>query len=331
MLYSRADHENIKRLADYCIDYVFGRDNLPGSGNIYRRLLLEIVRRNGVGVAHWQSYGFVNGVLNTDNTSILGLILDYGPYAFMDNFDSVFTSNHDDLTLRYCYKMQPSIIWWNLRKLIDDLGPLIVNSPEQESRDSEFSAIIEEAKSHFELTFFKTYIRLMRQRLGLQHQLDTDLNLINNLNGLLEKHHLDYNRFFRSLSNLSFDKSSDATIETNKFIHLLNIEFSARLNHLSNDIENFFLLYKTRVTDNNEITGLKDRLRSTNPKFVLRNWVLQDIISRVQNGDTGFVEKIMPMIQNPFCESWNIDKDIEERYCGISPAENMNSQCSCSS
>lgn len=100
----------------------------PAAGtaeNRYARLYREIVRRNARTVAHWQVYGFMNGVLNTDNTSILGLSLDFGPFAFLDNFDPSYTPNHDDHHLRYSYRNQPSIIWWNLVRFGEALGELL--------------------------------------------------------------------------------------------------------------------------------------------------------------------------------------------------------------
>ncbi|CAK7217142.1 hypothetical protein SBRCBS47491_003071 [Sporothrix bragantina] len=93
--------------------------------NRYVRLYREIVRRNARTVAHWQVYGFMNGVLNTDNTSILGLSLDFGPFAFLDNFDPSYTPNHDDHHLRYSYRNQPSIIWWNLVRFGEALGEFL--------------------------------------------------------------------------------------------------------------------------------------------------------------------------------------------------------------
>ncbi|CAK7267804.1 hypothetical protein SEPCBS57363_002776 [Sporothrix epigloea] len=93
--------------------------------NRYVRLYREIVRRNARTVAYWQVYGFMNGVLNTDNTSILGLSLDFGPFAFLDNFDPSYTPNHDDHHLRYSYRNQPSIIWWNLVRFGEALGELL--------------------------------------------------------------------------------------------------------------------------------------------------------------------------------------------------------------
>ncbi|EPE07426.1 hypothetical protein F503_08077 [Ophiostoma piceae UAMH 11346] len=102
-----------------------GKESETSPENRYARLYREIVRRNARTVAHWQVYGFMNGVLNTDNTSVLGLSLDFGPFAFLDNFDPSYTPNHDDHHLRYSYRNQPSIIWWNLVRFGESLGELL--------------------------------------------------------------------------------------------------------------------------------------------------------------------------------------------------------------
>ena len=100
-------------------------ESATSAENRYTRLYREIVRRNARTVAHWQVYGFMNGVLNTDNTSVLGLSLDFGPFAFLDNFDPSYTPNHDDHHLRYSYRNQPSVIWWNLVRFGESLGELL--------------------------------------------------------------------------------------------------------------------------------------------------------------------------------------------------------------
>ncbi|RAL66372.1 hypothetical protein DID88_006041 [Monilinia fructigena] len=104
-------------------DTIEGPDGLEE--NRFTRLYREIVRRNAKTVAAWQAYAFTNGVLNTDNTSIFGLSIDFGPFAFLDNFDPNYTPNHDDHMLRYSYRNQPTVIWWNLVRLGESLGELI--------------------------------------------------------------------------------------------------------------------------------------------------------------------------------------------------------------
>lgn len=186
--------------------------------NRFARLYREIARRNAKTVAAWQAYGFMNGVLNTDNTSIYGLSLDYGPFAFMDNFDPQYTPNHDDHMLRYAYRNQPSIIWWNLVRLGESLGELIgagnrvddesfVNDGVTEEFEPELikraEKIIERVGEEFKAVFLNEYKRLMGQRLGLKTQAESDFqNLFSEMLDTLEALELDFNHFFRRLSGL---------------------------------------------------------------------------------------------------------------------------------
>lgn len=192
----------------------------PGSEeNRFARLYREIARRNAKTVAAWQAYGFMNGVLNTDNTSIYGLSLDYGPFAFMDNFDPQYTPNHDDHLLRYCYKNQPSIIWWNLVRLGESLGELIGAGEDVDKEDFVRDGVTEEAApaiikraeeiidrtgKEFRMVFLNEYKRIMSNRLGLRSQKETDFQvLFSELLDTLEALELDFNHFFRRLSNVS--------------------------------------------------------------------------------------------------------------------------------
>lgn len=252
LLRARGDRDLIRRLATYVAEEVFpGWESLPsalfseanGLGlpdldesvrgiprheiqdveeqeeNRFSRLYREISRRSAKAVAAWQAYGFMNGVLNTDNTSIFGLSLDYGPFAFMDNFDPNFTPNHDDHLLRYSYKNQPSIIWWNLIRLGESLGELI-GAGDQVDNDNfmskgatkQFSEVvvkraeglINKTADEYKVVFMNEYKRLMAARLGLKTQKESDfLELISELLDTLEALELDFNRFFRLLSGVS--------------------------------------------------------------------------------------------------------------------------------
>lgn len=200
-----------------------GKDELQGSGaeqeNRFTRLYREIVRRNAVTVANWQAYAFTNGVLNTDNTSIFGLSIDFGPFAFLDNFDPAYTPNHDDHMLRYCYRNQPGVIWWNLVRLGESLGELIgagercddeefVNEGVAKSWADELiqraENLIERAGEEYKAVFMDEYKRLMTARFGLKHFQDSDFDvLFSEWLDILEALELDFNHSFRKLSNLS--------------------------------------------------------------------------------------------------------------------------------
>lgn len=186
--------------------------------NRFVRLYREITRRNAKTVAAWQAYGFMNGVLNTDNTSVYGLSIDYGPFAFMDNFDPQYTPNHDDHLLRYSYKNQPTIIWWNLVRLGETLGELIGAGDRVDEEGfvneglSEEAAqpvikraedIIERTGQEFRSVFLNEYKRLMSGRLGLTSQKESDFQyLFSEILDTLEALELDFNHFFRRLSQI---------------------------------------------------------------------------------------------------------------------------------
>lgn len=190
--------------------------------NRFTRLYREIVRRNAKTVAAWQAYGFMNGVLNTDNTSIFGLCLDFGPFAFMDNFDPSYTPNHDDHYLRYSYKNQPSVIWWNLVRLGEALGELIgaadrVDDTEfiERGMTEEFGqilikraeTIINRTGEEYKYVFKTEYIRLMSRRLGLLTSKETDFEILfSELLDTMEQLELDFNHFFRKLSVLELSE-----------------------------------------------------------------------------------------------------------------------------
>lgn len=249
--HARGDRDLIRKLATYVAEDVFqGWGSLPATvslgeelspeavdnpsrgvsrdgiqeyqgveENRFTRLYREIARRNAKTVAAWQAYGFMNGVLNTDNTSLYGLSIDYGPFAFMDNFDPHYTPNHDDHLLRYSYKNQPTIIWWNLVRLGECLGELMGagrNVDEESFVNEGFTEesapaavkhaenLIERTGDEYRTVFLNEYKRLMGRRLGLKTQKESDFQeLFSEILDTLEALELDFNHFFRRLSQLS--------------------------------------------------------------------------------------------------------------------------------
>jgi uncharacterized protein YdiU (UPF0061 family) len=244
LLRMRGDRETLRTLADYTAENVYGGwDKLPGilpegdgaqpSTNVpkttnegdgfnlqnrYTRLYRAIVRANALTVAKWQAYGFMNGVLNTDNTSILGLSIDFGPFAFLDAFDPSYTPNHDDHMLRYAYRNQPTIIWWNLVRLGEAFGELMgagdtvddakfVSEGLKEEGSEELikraENLIQSAGAEYKDVFLTEYKRLMTARLGLTSQQPTDFDtLMSELLDILEASELDFHHAFRRLSNV---------------------------------------------------------------------------------------------------------------------------------
>lgn len=331
ILRARRDLPLIQKLADYVAEDVFaGWDEMAeGSGNRYARLFRTICRRNAETVAKWQAYGFMNGVLNTDNTSLLGLSLDFGPFAFMDNFDPNYTPNHDDHLLRYSYRNQPSVIWWNLVRLAEALGELIGAGPQETVVERAERTIIDIGED-FKKTFHAEYARLMRSRLGLKTERQDDVKgLVSDLLDTMEALKLDFNLFFRRLSCISLgDLSSEPEAQ-----HTAGIFF-----HSEDDSEvarerlaRWLLIWKDRVSE--EWTSDLERqtaMKAVNPHFIPRSWILDEIIRRVDRGkERTVLKEVMKMVEKPFDDSWGV-KD-EERWCGDVPREGRGMQCSCSS
>ncbi|KAJ5105151.1 hypothetical protein NUU61_002498 [Penicillium alfredii] len=387
LLRVRGDRELIRKLATYAAEDVFGgwetlpaivsvreeqssaemdhpQRDIPGDDvqehqgveeNRFARLYREVARRNAKTVAAWQAYGFMNGVLNTDNTSIFGLSLDYGPFAFMDNFDPQYTPNHDDQLLRYCYRNQPSIIWWNLVRLGESLGELIgagnrvddegfVKDGVSEECETEFikraENIIERTGEEFRAVFLNEYKRLMGQRLGLKTEKESDFqSLFSEMLDTLEALELDFNHFFRRLSGLSLSEldTDQKRIEAASiFFHAEGFggigytEASAR-----DRIAKWLDSWRTRVLEDWGSSSDKERqaaMKAVNPNFVPRGWILDEVIERVERkGDREILGRVMHMSLNPFNEEWGLHKEEEERFCGDVPKYKRALLCSCSS
>jgi len=385
ILRARGDRDIIRQLSTYIAENVFdGWNSLParnpaddgyskepvGAGidkntiegpegleeNRFTRLYREIVRRNAKMVAYWQAYAFTNGVLNTDNTSIFGLSIDFGPFAFIDNFDPNYTPNHDDHMLRYSYRNQPTIIWWNLVRLGESLGELIgigkdIDAAEfiemgvrQEGADelvSRAEGLITRVGEEYKAVFLTEYKRLMTARLGLKDFRESDFqSLFSELLDMMEALELDFNQFFRKLSNIRVgDLETDAQRKEAAavFFHhegvtgIGNTDESARKR-----IGEWLETWRTRVYEDWGPDGSDSErtiaMKKVNPKFIPKAWVLDEVIRRVEkDGEREILNRIMHMALNPFEDSWGWDAKEEERFCGDVPGASRAMQCSCSS
>ncbi|CAZ85978.1 unnamed protein product [Tuber melanosporum] len=336
LLRARGDRKNLRLLSDYVREEVLktkervdgedGSSGVRGDGvrNRYEDMYREIVRRNALTVAKWQAYGFMNGVLNTDNTSIMGLSLDFGPFSFMDSFNPKFTPNHDDHTLRYCYKNQPTIIWWNLVRLAEDLAELFAATPEM--LDSEVG---EEYKS----IFLAEYKQLMATRLGFTGLRETDMDdVYSPLLDILEDAHVDFGHFFRRLSELPIFElmESDEEAQLTAAEGLMPKAVLTTVQKGPEKILKWLKLYAERLEEKEDAKRM-ERMKKVNPKFIPKNWVLEEIIQRVeQKGERGVLGDVIKLVENPFADRWEGVKDAE-RWCGDVPKLEVGMQCSCSS
>nr|POE93008.1 upf0061 protein [Quercus suber] len=383
---SRGDRTLIRKLANYTAEEVYpgwealpaklasseekdvlepargvGRDEIQGSAefeeNRFTRLYREIVRRNATMVAHWQAYAFTNGVLNTDNTSVYGLSIDFGPFAFLDNFDPNYTPNHDDHMLRYSYKNQPSIIWWNMIRLGESLAELM--GAGSRCDDTEFveegvrkdfvdelvkraETLIQQIGEEYKTVFLAEYKRLMTARLGLKTCKSTDFEeLYSELLDTLEALELDFNHTFRRLSSISYeeiDTDEKRKEVAGRFFHHEGLTGTAGSEDDARArIAKWLEKWRARVVEDWPATteAMHERfaaMKAVNPKFVPRSWILDELIDRVEKkGEREILGHVMNMALSPFEESWGWDEKEEERFCGDVPRYQRAMQCSCSS
>ncbi|KAI9840502.1 MAG: hypothetical protein M1837_001562 [Sclerophora amabilis] len=389
---SRNDRSLLRRLANYVAEDVYGGwetlpsthpspesdlalpppTNIPaatttGSGteadNRFARLYRAIVRRNALTVASWQAYGFMNGVLNTDNTSLLGLSIDFGPFAFLDDFDPSYTPNHDDHSLRYSYRNQPSIVWWNLLRLGEDLGELL--GAGERVDDDEFvekgvreevapdlikcaEHVIDKAGEEYRAVFLAEYKRLMSARLGLRSQKESDFeSLYSELLDTMEALALDFNQFFRKLSSVrTCEVETDESrkdIAARFFHHEGVTGIGSTEENARERVAAWLERWHARVVedwgDASEEETDAQRMREMKA-FIPKSWILDELIQRVEKGgEREILHRVLNMALHPFQDSWSSSdangdvkwKDEEERFCGDVPRLGRAMQCSCSS
>jgi uncharacterized protein YdiU (UPF0061 family) len=285
---SRNDIKNLKILTDYTIKSHFSHLGKP-SKEVYLQFFQEITNKTLEMIIHWQRVGFVHGVMNTDNMSILGLTIDYGPYGWLEGFDFGWTPNTTDKQhKRYRYGNQPTIGLWNLYQLANALYPLIEEAAPLEK-------ILEGYKSNFE----KKSQDMMRAKLGLTSAKQTDINIIQSLENNLQATETDMTIFFRTLSSFKKDQPE-------KGVELIQDAFytpDTIKGNILNNWKQWFDDYAKRLED--ETTSADERqkqMNKINPKYVLRNYMAQLAIDKADKGDVSLLEELYLMLKEPYLE-----------------------------
>ena len=285
---SRNDIKNLKILTDYTIKSHFSHLGKP-SKEVYLQFFQEVTSKTLEMIIHWQRVGFVHGVMNTDNMSILGLTIDYGPYGWLEGFDFEWTPNTTDKQhKRYRYGNQPTIGLWNLYQLANALYPLIEEAAPLEK-------ILEGYKSNFE----KKSQDMMRAKLGLTSAEETDIDIIQSLENNLQATETDMTIFFRLLS--SFKKE-----QPEKGVELIQDAFytpDTIKGDVLNNWKQWFANYAKRLED--ETTSAEERqqqMNKVNPKYVLRNYMAQLAIDKADKGDTSLLEEMYLLLKEPYSE-----------------------------
>jgi uncharacterized protein YdiU (UPF0061 family) len=294
-------HDALRRLADFVIARHYPA--CLDAPQPYAVLLEQVTLRTASLMADWQSVGFCHGVMNTDNMSILGLTIDYGPFGFLDQFDPGHICNHSDTSGRYAWARQPNVAFWNLHALAQALLPLI--------EDSDLAlATLEVYKS----AFADTLLARWRAKLGLQTAEADDRALVDDLLRLMAADRCDFTITFRRLAAFSPDAASpvvrDMFIDREAF-------------------EAWALRYAARLRREHSIDRERAlRMSLVNPMFVLRNHLAEVAIREAQAGDFSEVQRLLKVLARPFDES---DAATRERYAGFPPEWAQSIEVSCSS
>jgi uncharacterized protein YdiU (UPF0061 family) len=285
----------LKRLADYVIATHFPQLG-PPSPAVYARWFEEICRRTALLASEWMRVGFVHGVMNTDNMSILGLTIDYGPYGWLEGYDLGWTPNTTDGEgRRYCYGNQPNIAQWNLVRLANALLPLLNDT-----------AALEQGLAVFADTFVTASDRMLTAKLGLATlDREGDEALLTDMFGLLQQAETDMTLFFRNLARVPVtEASSDEALIAPLLGAFYVAEAVAPDTPHRARLVAWLRRYGARVRDDGaaEQAQRVARMNAANPKYVLRNYLAQTAIDALAAGDAAVLERLMAVLQHPYDE-----------------------------
>ncbi len=288
LLNARKEHDLLRQLVTWTIDRYY--PHLQGENRILD-WFKEVVERTATLMVEWQRVGFVHGVMNTDNMSVLGLTIDYGPYSFVDNYDPDFTPNTTDLPgRRYAFGKQPGIAYWNLGCLAAALLPL--------AEKDKLLAVLETYKE----VYWKKYYQMMGNKLGLDVVTNLDTDLITQFEQTLAKLQPDMTIFFQLLIEVPLymrDEKQVADHFKESFYKELAEEESQQLYTLiSNYLERL-----NRNTIKREVS--QQLMRNANPRFILRNYLLHQAIEELERGENTLFTKLQEAIKEPYTSNYD--------------------------
>lgn len=305
VFYARGQFDRLAPLADHVIDEHFA--DLSGTPDRYARWLEAVTARTAELIAAWQSVGFCHGVMNTDNMSAIGITLDFGPYGFMDGFDSHHICNHSDEGGRYAYDNQPRIGHWNCSRLVQACVPLLGDRPEQAAEIGQ--AIVD----RYPDAYARAMTARWRAKFGLQDARDGDEDLMNRFLTLLHRGRSDFTLSFRALATVG---TSDDTMPVALDEHVLD---QAALRSWLAD-------YRARLrAESSDDAGRAARMNCINPLVVLRNHLAQRVIEDCARGNATELERLLKALRRPF------DTPAEAAHAAVPPPDARHIAVSCSS
>ncbi|MDK9357345.1 protein adenylyltransferase SelO [Lelliottia sp. V106_10] len=294
--YYRREPEKVRQLADFVIRHYWPQ--WADDADKYILWFRDVVTRTASLMACWQTVGFAHGVMNTDNMSILGLTIDYGPYGFLDDYQPDLICNHSDHQGRYSFENQPAVGLWNLQRLAQSLSPFIDVDALNDALDLYQEVLMQE------------YGKLMRRKLGLTTQEKGDNDILNGLFALMAREGSDYTRTFRMLSQT--EQLSSASPLRDEFIDRAAFD-------------SWFVTYRERL-QREEITddARQAQMKAVNPAMVLRNWLAQRAIEQAEQGDYAELHRLHEALRTPFA-------DRSDEYVSRPPDWGKRLEVSCSS
>ncbi len=290
ILAARKDFTNLQRLADYTI-LTFFPHLKHGSKDGYIEWFKEVTNQTLEMVLHWQRVGFVHGVMNTDNMSILGLTIDYGPYGWLDNYDPDWTPNTTDNQMkRYRFGHQPYIAQWNLAQLANAIYPLI-----------EESEPLIEILNHYKQSYQSKYMEMMCEKLGLSiPSSPKKVKLIQSLDQLMISSNIDFTMCFRLLSTITNQNSPEEC-----YVNIIPSFYQEKLigAQLKSDWFDWFTSYQDLISSEKPNSTIrKKNMDQINPKYVLRNYMAQIAIDEAEKENYSILDELYQMLLHPYDE-----------------------------
>ncbi|SHJ48674.1 Uncharacterized conserved protein YdiU, UPF0061 family [Reichenbachiella agariperforans] len=296
---SRGETEVLRQLVDHTIEQHFPHLGTP-SKETYLAFFQEVVTRTKDMIVHWQRVGFVHGVMNTDNLSVLGLTIDYGPYGWLEDYNPSWTPNTTDAQQsRYRFGNQPNIAVWNLMQLANALYPLIDEAePLQEILDG------------YKDAYLTDYHQMMCAKIGLDQTEKVEETIITRLTQLLGQSEQDMTLFFRELSAID---SSDWTTFW-QMLERTSYMKAHEMTPLHTQWESWHASYRDLLlAENQESNARRKKMNAVNPKYVLRNYMAQLAIDAAEQGDYTLVNELYQMLRQPYNEQPQYEKWYTKR------------------
>jgi serine/tyrosine/threonine adenylyltransferase len=284
-----ASREDVPLLSQL-VDFTIARDypHLDGDPAARRAAwFAEVCARTATMIVHWMRVGFVHGVMNTDNMSILGLTIDYGPYGWLDNFDPQWTPNTTDASgRRYRFAQQPAIAQWNLIRLAEALMPVFATEDPLHAGLDRFASV-----------YAEEYAAMNRAKFGLVSEAEGDDVLIRDGFALLHAAEMDFTLFFRALAALPSD------VETpDELVGALGDVFYDDDKRASQTpaLQAWLARWRARVGHDGPESARMARMNRVNPQYVLRNYLAQQAIDRAESGDPTMVHQLLETMRRPY-------------------------------